>query len=293
MSASAERMHGGQAPTAGAHTRDAQHQRALSGCSVHAFDSVLSAGTATEPPHMHGMRSDFDTFTPSNSLQTPGRASSVIAWLRGWWTQRVMHEYHAPEVPASDDIATHMKTRYDMHTPMHLVLWHMLRDCRKLLGDAFSIRQVRSRVGMHEQHALYRTHACSSSDADADARMAQFTSRTHHTSNNESAASQSETSCMHGQSFAHTAEQRAIRIAVVLAFFNQISASSSIINYAPVVLKLMGVESWQHSMELAAVVSCYKTVGIILGAIWSLVREHMHAFMSPDPVSKLSMPCEA
>lgn len=61
-------------------------------------------------------------------------------------------------------------------------------------------------------------------------------------------------------------ERRAVRIALALAVFNQIGASTSLINYAPEVLQDAGVQTRQRAMQLSAAIGGFKTLGILLGA---------------------------
>lgn len=98
--------------------------------------------------------------------------------------------------------------------------------------------------------------------------------------------------CVHGmdESFARTLvhmlhgcwtvafgeERRAVRLALVLAAFNQLTASTAIINYAPEVLKRVGaavvtdaaaeLQENRHAILLSALVALAKTVGVVSGA---------------------------
>lgn len=72
--------------------------------------------------------------------------------------------------------------------------------------------------------------------------------------------------CGGGGSPEEAGERRAVRIALLLAFFNQIGASTSLINYAPEVLEDAGVASRQRAMQLSAAIGGCKTLGILLGA---------------------------
>jgi hypothetical protein len=74
-----------------------------------------------------------------------------------------------------------------------------------------------------------------------------------------------------GGSRAMRAERRALRIALALAVFNQISASTSLINYAPELLQRTGVADSASAMLLSAPVSACKAVGILLGALQKLL----------------------
>eukprot|EP00892_Ulva_mutabilis_P011254 jgi/Ulvmu1/8500/UM044_0034.1 len=60
-------------------------------------------------------------------------------------------------------------------------------------------------------------------------------------------------------------ERRAVRIALLLAIFNQIGASTSLINYAPEVLQDAGVDGRQRAMQLSAAIGGCKTIGILFG----------------------------
>lgn len=91
-------------------------------------------------------------------------------------------------------------------------------------------------------------------------------------------------------------ERRAVRIALLLAFFNQAGASTSLINYAPEVLHDAGVESRQRAMQLSAAIGGCKTLGILLGAAPPL-RTCAHATAPagvhhPEFISRNSCPSE-
>jgi hypothetical protein len=60
-------------------------------------------------------------------------------------------------------------------------------------------------------------------------------------------------------------ERRAAAIAVALAAFNQLSASTSIINYAPEVLSRVGVHGHERALELSALVAAGKALGVGVG----------------------------
>lgn len=259
----ADSMHGLSSPTGNPRDRHSLQNNDREEQPSSGVDNVFPAERVPQPTHMHGMHAGCgDTLNTCSSPQNTRFIPSVVSWLQGVWPQARMHEHHA-QVPASEDIATHMKARYDMHTPMHLVLWHMLGDCRDLLVNAFSVGNCGRKAQRHAQHALYQAH--SNNDTDTHGELVEGAALSQQQSHAEPPATVALE--IGGGSFALTAERRAVRIAVVLAFFNQISASTSIINYAPVVLKHVGVSTSAVAMELAAVVSCCKTVGIIVGAL--------------------------
>lgn len=210
------------------------------------------------------------------SPRRAGLISSAVSWLRGVRPQGRMHEYHA-QVSDSDD-ADQSVVSHDMCTPMHVVLWHMLGDCWHLLSDAISVTRFLPPGHMHEGHARYQTCTVTKQSAAGThgtgvvvhSPRSQQLSQLMSQQNAESAVSHTAAKAvseagMHDQTFGHAAERRSVRIAVVLACFNQVSASTSIINYAPVVLKYVGVSTSELAIELAALVSCCKTVGIVLG----------------------------
>lgn len=66
-------------------------------------------------------------------------------------------------------------------------------------------------------------------------------------------------------------ERRAAATAVWLAVFNQIGASTSIINYAPRVLEVSGVRQDEQAILMSSLIALAKTVGVVIGA---LAREH-------------------
>jgi hypothetical protein len=59
--------------------------------------------------------------------------------------------------------------------------------------------------------------------------------------------------------------RKAATIAVVLAFFNQISASTSIINYAPEIFKRVGVTHDVNAVLYTSMVAAAKTMGVLAG----------------------------
>ena len=61
-------------------------------------------------------------------------------------------------------------------------------------------------------------------------------------------------------------ERRAVALATLLAVFNQIGASTSIINYAPDVLQRAGVHGNQRAVLMSSLIGVAKTVGVFMGA---------------------------
>jgi hypothetical protein len=64
-------------------------------------------------------------------------------------------------------------------------------------------------------------------------------------------------------------ERHGVVLAVGLAFFNQISASTSIINYAPEVLEQVGVHKHREAILFSSLVGGGKLFGVLAGALLS------------------------
>jgi Sugar (and other) transporter len=63
----------------------------------------------------------------------------------------------------------------------------------------------------------------------------------------------------------HGPEQRAVALAIALAFFNQVGASTSIINYAPEVLQQAGLRENQRAILVSSLIGVAKMVGVLIG----------------------------
>jgi hypothetical protein len=220
-------------------------------------DAVFLVDATPHRSLMPGTHACRDVPSPIHAAGALRFIPSAFSWLQGIWPNWTMHEYHAPAQSAA---IAHTRARSDMHAPIYVVLWHMLRDCRELLVDAFSFRNLKSSMLMHGHHAC--RHVPSNEEADSRGfidcavdNQGQSHSLTLDASGREARVGAS----------SNTAERRSIRIAVILAVLNQISASTSIINYAPVLLKDVGVSSSEVAMELASAVGTFKMIGIILG----------------------------
>ena len=61
-------------------------------------------------------------------------------------------------------------------------------------------------------------------------------------------------------------ERRAALVAMWLAVFNQIGASTSIINYAPQVLEVSGVKRDEKAILMSSLISLAKAAGVVIGA---------------------------
>jgi Sugar (and other) transporter len=70
----------------------------------------------------------------------------------------------------------------------------------------------------------------------------------------------------------HGPERRAVLLTVSLAVFNQIGASTSIINYAPQVLEKAGVLHDQQAILISSLIAAAKAVGVGLGALLPSLR---------------------
>lgn len=233
---------------------------------------LVAAGGTPQPCCSHGMHTVHgvnshlaETLADTSHGKGNGCCTLAGSWLGGLCPRRRTHGANAQAVPGAPTLGTsNSKGQYNMRTPIHLVMWHMLWDCQRLVIDAFTVQDLgkaRAHVRMHEWHALSQVPQ---NDKEGHALNDRSNGGTMHAVDALAADVDREDSAAHYVQ--QIAERRAVRIAVLLAFFNQISASTAIMNYAPVLLKDVGVASSELAMELSAIISCAKTVGIILGA---------------------------